>query len=93
MKAYKTLVHNAIASGFVVSVFDGEEWPVKRSVKSNDIYAAIESVDEAQLRIRDKDGAYIGWALVVNGLEDDELVADYTDNTIMRGLIGDKEIV
>ena len=86
MNAYKTLVHNAIKDGYTVSVWDGEAWPVKRSVKANDIYEAIESVDEAQLRIRDKDGEYIGWALIVNGLADDELVADFTDTPVMNAL-------
>lgn len=90
MKAYKTLVRNALTAGFTVSVFDGEEWPVKRSANEAEIYAAIEAVDEAQLRIRDAGGNYIGWALVVNGLEDDELVADYSDNETMRKLVGDE---
>lgn len=89
MKAYKTLVRNAVKAGHTISVWDGEAWAVKRSVKANEIYAAIESVDEAELRIRNKDGEYIGWALIVNGLADDELVADYTDTPVMNALIGE----
>ncbi len=84
MRADRHLVKHAIASGFTVSVFDGEEWPVKRSTAFQTIMDAIESVDEAQLRIRDTNGEIKGWALVVNGLDDEELVADYSDNEFMR---------
>ncbi len=90
MKSYKSLVNASIKAGYLVSVFDGEEWPVKRSANIKDIFAAIDSVEEAQLRIRDKEGNYIGWALLVPyGVADDETVADYSDNEIMRALCGD----
>jgi len=37
MKAYKTLVTKALAKGFTVSVWDGEEWQVKRGSKWQEI--------------------------------------------------------
>jgi hypothetical protein len=82
MKAYKHLVKHAIDLGFVVSVYDGEEWAVKRSKKQKDIFAAIESVEEAQLRFRnpklEKGSDSMGWALVsAFGLNDDETVIDH----------------
>jgi hypothetical protein len=93
MKAYKHLVKHALAKGLTVSVFDGEEWAVKRSVAHNEIIDAIESVEEAEIRIRDSNGApvgdksskIVGWALIIPfGMEDDETVADYTDNDFMN---------
>ena len=90
MKSYKSLVNAAIKAGYLVSVFDGEEFAVKRSANRKDIFAAIESVEEAQLRIRSSDGEYIGWALVTAyGVADEETVVDYSDNEIMRALCGD----
>ena len=55
MKAYKDLVKYALKNNDTVSVFDGEEWAVRRSVSFQEIVDAIESVEEAELRIRDTD--------------------------------------
>jgi len=89
MKAYKYLVKAALADGHTVSVFDGEEWPVKRSTDYKAIIEAIESVEEAQLRIRSGDQV-IGWALIIPfGLEDDETVADHSDNAYMNAVMND----
>lgn len=88
MKAYKQLIKHVIKDGNTVSVWDGEEWQVKRSTGFKAIVEAIESVDEAQLRIRDQQGNILGWALVsAYGLEDDETVMDYSDNTYMTNVI------
>jgi hypothetical protein len=84
MKAYKHLVKHTLARGFTVSVFDGEDWDVKRSNKYQTIIDSIESVEEAQIRIRDTDGNNVGWALVIPGLNDDETVADYTCTDFME---------
>lgn len=84
MKAYRHLVKHCIAAGHTVSVFDGEVWEVKRSTKLKEITDCIESVDEAQLRIRDSEGNVIAWALVsAYGLCDDEMVIDFSYNDFM----------
>lgn len=86
MKAYKHLVKHALAAGNTVSVFDGEVWEVKRSTAYQGIISCIESVEEAQLRIRNSSGQIVGWALVsAFGLADDETVVDYTVNEFMNG--------
>jgi len=83
MKAYKHLIKHCLSMGCTVSVWDGEEWQVKRSTGYKAIIDAIESVEEAQLRIRQQD-AVIGWALVsAFGLEDDETVVDHTCTSFM----------
>lgn len=84
MKAYKSLVKYALAKDMTVSVWDGEEWQVKRSTRYNDIIEAIESVEMAELRIRDAGGMIFGWAQIIDGLADDESVADFTDNDFMN---------
>ena len=85
MKAYKHLIKFALAQGMTVSVWDGEEWQVKRSTSYQAINDAVESVEEAALRIRDQDGNIQGWALVsAFGLEDDETVMDNTITPLMN---------
>jgi len=83
MKSSLHLVRYFINHGRTISVFDGEEWPTKKSADEAAIMADIESVDEPQLHIHDENGAPIAWVMVVNGLADDELVADYSANGIM----------
>ena len=86
MKAYRHLVKHCLAANCTVSVFDGEIWEVKRATREKQIIDCIESVEEAQLRIRNKDGEVVGWALVsAFGLADDETVVDYTVNEFMNG--------
>jgi len=84
MKAWKHLVHYALRKGCTVSVWDGEEWQLKRCEMFYPIKDAVESVDEAQVRIRNSDGKVVGWALIINGLAADETVADYSDNAWMN---------
>lgn len=81
MKAFKHFIKYALNAGHTVSVYDGEEWQVKRSTGYKAIVEAVESVDEAQLRVRDSEGKVIAWALVsAFGLADDETMMDYSDN-------------
>ncbi len=84
MKAYKSLVKFALNNNAKVSVWDGEEWAVKQSTKYTDIINAIESVEVAELRIRDSEGNSLGWAQIVPDLEDEETVADYTMSEFME---------
>jgi hypothetical protein len=87
MKAYKHLIKHCLSMGCAVSVWDGEEYQVIKSTSYKAIIDAIESVEEAQLKIRHKDNLSqtIGWALVsAFGLEDDETVVDYTCTPFMN---------
>jgi hypothetical protein len=85
MKAYKHLIKYALSNGHTVSVFDGEIWEVKRSTVYKEIVDCVESVEEAQLRIRDVDGNQVAWALVSPfGLADDETVIDHNVNPFME---------
>lgn len=85
MKAYKHLVKFALAQNCTVSVWDGEEWQVKRSSGYKAIIEAIEGVEEAELIIRDNQGDKMGWARVsAFGLEDDETVINNTVTEFMN---------
>jgi hypothetical protein len=76
--AYLNLVRHALSLGYTVSVWDGEEWQVKRSTSIKAISEAVKSVDEAELRFRDGE-KIVGWARVsAFGLEPDETVMDHT---------------
>ncbi len=79
MKAYKHLVKHALKTGHTVSVWDGEEWQVKQSAAYQSIIDAIESVEEAELIVRDTEGKKAAWVRVsAYGLADDETVIDCT---------------
>lgn len=80
MKAYLSLIKHAINDmGYTVSVWDSEEWQVKRSTKYTDIKDAIESVDASELVFRDKEGNRTGWAyIVLFGNDPEETVSDYS---------------
>ena len=81
MKAFKHFIKHCLKAGHTVSVYDGEDWQVKRSTSYKAIVEAVESVDEAQLRVRDSEGDVIAWALVsAYGLADDETMMDWSDN-------------
>ena len=84
MKAYVSLVKYSIHNGYIVSVWDGEEWQVKRSNSYQEIIAAITSVEEAVLVIRDSKGSKVATATVQPyGVEDDETVSDWVISPFM----------
>ena len=92
MKAYKTLIKHALATGHTVSVYDGGEWAVKKSTAYNAIVEAVESVEEAELIIRDSEGNKVAWVLVQPfGLEDDETIVDNTMTPFMENF--DKSVL
>ena len=79
MKAHFKLVAHAVKDmGYTVSVWDGEEWQVKRSSSLPAIKDAMESVDESQLKFRDADGNEVGWAFIVLGNDGGDEVCDYS---------------
>lgn len=85
MKAYKHLVRYSLNAGHNVSVFDGEAYEIKYSTKYKEIIDCIESVEEAEIFIRDSNGKKIGWALITPfGVDDEETVCDYTITDFME---------
>jgi hypothetical protein len=84
------LVRKALAAGYTVSVFDGEEYSVKRSSDLVEIKRELHATDEEWLTFRRADGSRVGTAFLVYGNAPDgsELVCDHTDNAEMQALVG-----
>lgn len=85
--AAHSLIDFALAAGHTISVFDGEEWSLRRSTDRKMIIADMEGVDEAQLLIHSSEDIkdlVIGSANIINGLDNDEIVADYTCTPFME---------
>ena len=87
-KEYLKLITNALAQNLTISVWDGEEWQVKRGNTYKAIKEAIESVELVELRLRDQAGQVVGWAQIIPDLEPDETVVDYTMTPTMTALLG-----
>jgi hypothetical protein len=88
-KAYLTLIKNALSRGLTISVWDGEEWQVKRSTSYQAIKEAIESVELAELRLRNEAGEVVGWAQIIPDLDPEETVSDCTYSPLMSELCGE----
>ena len=82
------LVAAALAAGYTVSVYDGEEYTVKRSRKSTEILEALATTGEDVLVIRDSAGERLGVLSLIWGNEESGecLIADHTDNDAMEAL-------
>lgn len=82
----RKVVKNALSLGYTISLFDGEEWPVKRSTSASEVMAAIMSTDEDTLSFR-KDGEHAGSVLLVYGNSASEVIADYSDTATMATIL------
>ena len=82
------LVRAAINAGFTVSVYDGEEWTVKRSDSEAVILPALATTGYDTLRFRNSAGEHVGSAYLDWGNEESGecLIADHTDNDAMEAL-------
>ena len=85
-KAHIHLVKFALSQECTISVYDGEEWQVKRSTSFKAIKDALESVDQASMVIQDNEGQLVASAVVVDDctFEPDETVVDHSDTVFMR---------
>jgi len=82
-------VTKALAQGYAVSVFDGEETVVSKSTDHHIIMSNVRSTDEETLTMWDGKRR-IGSILLVwefNG-DADEVINDYTDNEAIVKLLG-----
>tara|TARA_R110000822_G_scaffold204989_1_gene341614 strand:+ start:331 stop:615 length:285 start_codon:yes stop_codon:yes gene_type:complete len=82
--AYKNLVRHCLNDNCLISVFDSEEYQVKRSSNYKAIIDAIESTDEIMLLIRDSEKNKLGKAWIIHDCDLDEKVWNFTDNDYMN---------
>ena len=77
----RILIEQLLAQpGATVSVYDGEEWALKRSRDLDTIMAALGSTDNDELVWRDASGARLAWFWLIYGNSPGELIADHTAN-------------
>ena len=78
------LITAALQGGNTISVYDSEEYVLKRSRSLGAIRAALGGAGEDQLLIRNSDGDQLGWFYLIynNGSEGDPMIviADYAGN-------------
>lgn len=78
VRIVKKVIDAVLAAGHAISVYDGEEWAIKRSTNKSDILNACFSTDDDQFRIRDKEGNYVGWIHFVYGNDGHDVISDYS---------------
>lgn len=89
---YEKLIRRGLEAGYVVSIFDGQEWSVERSRNETEILAARISVtDFTKIRFRTMIGKFVGDVVLIY-VDNDDVIADWTDNSatdeLMRELLG-----
>lgn len=86
-KIVSRIVKDALANDYKVSVFDSEEYVLKRSQSYKAIMEACFSTDDDTLVIRDNAGEYIGSIALIYGNCGYDVVSDYTYNETMETLL------
>lgn len=86
-KIVKALINNAINKGYTISVYDGEDYAVKRSMDAKEILEALEATDEEWLFIKRSDKTTVGNVMLVHGNEDGVILADWSVNEAMEEII------
>ena len=86
------IIRRALETGFKISVYDGEEWPVKVSTDFDAIATEVAATDLTTLRFRREIEAegkisrpIVGDVILVHGNGHD-VVGDFTDNAEMEAL-------
>lgn len=93
-KEDRSLVHNllklVLVDGNTISVYDGEEWVLKKSSKTTEIKKELAATGEDHLRVRNSEGVAIGGFSLIydNGSEDEPMIclSDYSSNAYCDGI-------
>jgi len=74
----RKIVNAAIASGYCLSVHDGEEWTLRRSKDAQAVLDALATTGMDTIRLRSPEGVRVGELILVwgNDPEGSELIAD-----------------
>lgn len=83
------LVSAALERGFTVSVFDCEEWTVKRSTNKAEIVDALFTTDDDTIRLHTPEGERVGSFWLVYGNCGYDVVSDYTANDACESIYND----
>ena len=89
-RVVKKIVERAIRTGYMVSLYDGEEFTVKRSTDKQAILDAIYTTDMDKLVFRSvATGEQVGAVLLVYGNSASEVMNDWHDSAIMNDILAD----
>jgi len=87
MKAHLNLAQYCLNQGYSITVHygngEGKE-DCEYSTDFKNIKECVEACDEAYMNIYNKSKQQVGWAYIVFGNDDNELVSDYGDNKFMN---------
>lgn len=84
----KQIVGRALDKGYLLSVFDGEEYPIEHSDDAEAVMAELGHCDEEWLHVSNADRKRIGEIYLVYGNDPDEVVADCTDKPEILEIVG-----
>lgn len=73
------LITSIFREGLAISVFDGEEFSLKRSTVRADIQKEVMATDMTTFVLRDMEGNKKGWFLLIHGNRCD-VISDFSDN-------------
>jgi hydroxyethylthiazole kinase-like sugar kinase family protein len=78
----RKLVRAILATGCAVSLYDGEEWTVRKSTSERALIDALCTTGEDQLQAVDASNNRLGsfWLIYGNADDGSELIADHSDN-------------
>lgn len=87
----RRMIELALSNGWQISVEASEDCErlLRKSTDVEKIVDAVESVDRAEVYFYSASGQLIGSASIVNGLAEDEEIADYSWNPEVRNLMAE----
>lgn len=85
-KIYSRIVKDALADGYGVSVYDGEEYALKNSTSYKEIMDAGFSTDQDAL-VFVKNGDRVGWVSLIYGNSGWDVISDYVATDEIEGLL------
>ena len=89
-KAVKKVVEKTLRMGYMISLYDGEEYSVKRSIDKAHILANIYQTDMDRMFFRYREtGESVGSVLFVYGNSASEVCADWSDNAEVNAILAD----
>lgn len=89
-KVFKKVVESALRLGYIVSLYDGEEYTVKRSSDKAAILAAGQTTDMDRLYFRvAATGEQVGYVMFIYGNQASEVMADWVDNEQVEAILTD----
>ena len=82
------IVNRALDKGYLLTVFDGEEFPLLHSDDADEVLAELGHCDEEWLYVENGDRKKIGTIWLVYGNDPDEVVCDCTDKPEILEIVG-----